>query len=136
MEYISVMKKKSHRTGIRWFVFSSWFLTGFLLDMTEDRPLRFLILALIIAPLVLLLCYFEDWAVTFYKGKIIRNRLGRQRQYPWTEVQEVTSFRSATDGETICILFRDGKAFRFRREDENGEKAVKLILKHNSIRSI
>lgn len=133
MEHIVVKKKKSHRTAVRWFAFLGWFLTMDLRHLSDDGILGFLLLVLLGTPLMLLLVYYEDWAITFYKGEIIRNRWNRLRRYSWADVQEVTSFRSATEGESICIHFQDGKTFQFRREDENAGEAVKLILKHTSI---
>ena len=135
MEYISVQKKKSHRTGIRWFGLSGIVLAGILMGMAQSWLLRLLILILVGIPLLFLYINFESWSIRFSKDKITFLHWGKAQCCRWADIQEVTSLRSATEGETICIRFRDGTVFRFRREDENGEKAVKQILKHTSIRS-
>jgi hypothetical protein len=84
-------------------------------------------------PIALLLFYFESWALIFGEKEIQGRSWGHLRSYAWTEIQEVTSFRSATEGPYVSIRFRDGKKFRFRLEDENAVKAVALIMKHTSI---
>ena len=135
VENIIVRKKRAHRTGIRWFCLLGMVLAGILMGMAQSWLLRLLILILVGIPLLLLYINFESWSIRFSKDKITFLHWGKAQCCRWADIQEVTSLRSATEGETICIRFRDGTAFRFRREDENGEKAVKLILKHTSILS-
>lgn len=134
MEHITVKKPKSHRTFAMSIVVVAWVLTNILRSMTDDRMLRVLILLLVAGPMMLPSVYFESWAITFHKEEIIRNRWGRLRRYTWSDIREVRSYRSQTEGECIRICFRDGKAFQFRTDDENAGKAVKVILKHTSIR--
>ena len=135
MENIIVRKKRAHRTGIRWFGLLGMVLAGILMGIAQSWLLRLLILILVGIPLLLLYINYESWSIRFSKDKITFLHWGKAQCCRWADIQEVTSLRSATEGATICIRFRDGTAFRFRREDENGEKAVKLILKHTSIRS-
>ena len=132
VENIIVRKKRAYRTGIRWFGLLGMMLAGILMGMAQSWFLRLLILILVGIPLLLLYIYSESWSIRFSKDKITFLHWGKAQCCRWADIQEVTSLRSATEGETICIRFRDGKAFRFRREDEKGEKAVKQILKEDS----
>jgi hypothetical protein len=135
MEHITVKKPKSQRAFAMSIVVAAWMLSHILQGMTDDRLLRVLILLLVAGPMVLPAVYFETWAITFHKDEIIRNRWGRLRRYTWSDILEVRSFRSQTDGECIRIRFRDGKEFQFRKEDDRAHEAMKLILKHTSIKS-
>ena len=132
MEALVVKKQKSHRILIRCLAALGCTVFLFLLFVSQDPLLNILVLMTQL-PIVLLLFYFESWAIVF-RGKETQKRCwGRQKSYTWTEIQEVAALRSATEGPYVLIRFRDGKKFRFRLEDENGIKAVALIKKHTSI---
>lgn len=136
MKHLVVRKKKSHRIGIRCFAVLGSLTFFLLLCLTNDFLLSLLIFMLTQSPMALLLFYYESWAIVFCRDKILKRCWGHTRGYDWTDIQEVSSYRSATEGPYILIRFRDGKMLRFRIEDENGAKAVGLIMKHTSIRSL
>ena len=132
MEKLVVKKQKSHRILIRCLAALGCTVFLFLLCVSQDPLLNILVLMTQL-PIAFMLFYFESWAIVFRGMEIQKRCWGHQRSYTWTEIQEVTSFRSATEGPYILIQFRDGKKFRFRLEDENAVKAVALIMKHTSI---
>ena len=132
MEALVVKKQKSHRILIRCLATLGCTVFLFLLCVHQDPLLNTLVLMTQL-PIALLLFYFESWAIVFFGKEIQKRCWGRQRSYTWTEIQEVASFRSATEGPFVSIRFRDGKKIRFRLEDENAVKAVALIMKHTSI---
>lgn len=132
MDALVVKKQKSHRILIRCLAALGCAVFLFLLCVHQD-PLLSILVLMTQLPIALLLFYFESWAIVFRKSEIQGKCWGRLRSYAWTEIQEVTSFRSTTEGPYVSIRFRDGKKFRFRLEDENAVKAVALIMKHTSI---
>ena len=135
MKYVTVKIKKSRRIGIRIFAACLFLLAALFCIFNDDPILKLLVLSVTAVPPGLLLWHMESWSVTFGREHLTRRRCFIIRRYKWNDVQDVTASRSATDGETIRIRFRDGRVFQFRREDENAAAAVKLILSHCSIRS-
>ena len=132
MEELVVKKQKSHRILIRCLAALGCTVFLFLLCVHQD-PLLSILVLMTQLPIVLLLFYFENWAIVFFGKEIQKRCWGHQRSYTWTEIQEVAAYRSATEGPFVSIRFRDGKKIRFRLEDENAVKAVALIMKHTSI---
>ena len=132
MDELVVKKQKSHRILIRCMAALGCTVFLFLLCVSQD-PLLSILVLMTQLPIALLLFYFESWAIVCRKNEIQGKCWGCLRSCAWTEIQEVTSFRSATEGPYVSIRFRDGKRFRFRLEDQNGVKAVALIKKHTSI---
>lgn len=132
MKSVVVKKNKAHRTAIRWLFLAGWFATGVMGAFLRDLGVGILLClpgGLILSPLYI---YYESWSLTFSQEGIQRIQWG-QRRYSWNDIREVMASRSTAEGEDIRVFFRDGKMFRFRRFDENAEKAVKMIQSHRSI---
>ena len=133
MEQIVIKKQKSHRIIIRLLVLLACFACFLLIALTRDFRPVLVMLVLTLLPMIVMLYYFETWSVVLHKNELQLRSWGRLRSYTWSDVAEVYSFRAATEGPYVRIRFRDGKQFRFRMEDENGFKAVGVIMKHTSI---
>ena len=133
MEQIVIKRQKSHRIIIRLLVLLACFACFLLIALTRDFRPVLVMLALTLLPMIVMLYCFETWSVVLHKNELQLRSWGRLRSYTWSDVAEVSSFRAATEGPYVRIRFRDGKQFRFRMEDENGFKAVGVIMKHTSI---
>ena len=133
MAHIVVKKKKSHRMGLRFLMLLNCLAFFLLLWRSGDFPSGLMMFGLSQLPMIGMLLYFETWSIIFCKNGIQKMCCGRLQSYAWTDVIEISSCRSATEGPYILIRFRHGKQLRFRIEDENGVQAVGVIMKHTSI---
>lgn len=136
MQQITVKKCPAHRTGIKWFCYICWVLSGVLMGLVQDWKIYLVIISLIMFPTFLMHIYFDTWTIDFSAGAIIRRRWGTEQSYGWKDVQQVTSNFSPTEGPYIRIRFRDGRVFQFRMVDENAAEAKKMLLKHTSIKTM
>ena len=136
MQQITVKKCPAHRTGIKWFCYICWVLSGVLMGLVQDWKIYLVIISLIMFPTFLMHIYFDTWTIVFTAGAIIRHRWGTEQSYGWKDVQQVTTNFSPTEGPYIRIRFRDGKAFQFRMVDENAAEAKQMLLKRTSIKII
>ena len=133
MEQIVIKKQKSHRILIRVIMLLACLASFLLMGLARDFCPILLLAALTLLPMIGMLYYFETWSIVLHKNELQLRSWGRLQRYTWSDVAEVTSYRSATEGPYVRIRFRDGKQFRFRMEDENGIQAVAVITKHTSI---
>lgn len=84
--------------------------------------------------LALLLWYFESWQIVFFKDGICKRVFFRKRSYQYTQISDAVRGHSVSDLEFVRVVFKDGKAFRFRLQDDNAEKALKMLCKQRTVR--
>ena len=136
MQQITVKKCPAHRTGIKWFCYICWILSGALMGIVQDWKLYLVIISLIMFPTFLMHIYFDTWAIDFSADAIIRHRWGTEQSHGWNDIHLVTTHFSPTEGAYIRIRFRDNKTIQFRMIDENATEAKKMLLKHTSIKTM
>lgn len=136
---IVVRQCKTHRIGI-WvfsavFIFALLALVIFMANLAGLPTVAGVLYCIIpVAVLMPLPLYYASWQITFDANGIHKRLFWiNAGSHSWAQVKEVRSAWSYTEQEVISILFKDGKALRFRMICENADKARKIILTHSSI---
>lgn len=138
---VVIKLRKSHR--IATFILYAFFFFALLLATVFLAPpaafgwgMSLLLFAMAAIPLLPLPLYFGTWQITF-DSKGIHKKLFwiKGKSHTWAQVKEVRSALLISEKNTVVsILFKDGKAIRFRMDCENAEKARTHILSHCSIK--
>ena len=133
---IVVRKCKSHRIGIAVFaILILVILTVCVLSLHSAAALLLYIPPLVIfAPLTL---YFLTWNIQFEEKTIVKRVFFTEiSRYSYSAIREVVKrYYTSERNFTIRMCFTNGKALQFRMDDENAEKAVKVLQKHCSIKT-
>ena len=90
-----------------------------------------------ILPLLCVLLYYETWRVSINHKNITISYLGRHiTSYSYYQIKDAYITNSYTLHQHICLTFFDNKKLIIRMDDENANKAVKIIQSHCSLRSL
>ena len=139
MKTIVVMKNRSHRIFALIMGVATALAPVIISVVTRiTMGMMFLCLApafMIVYPLVL---YTLTWKLCFDANGITNSVLGfRGKIHGYQEIQDAVCRYSSSDSALIVrIVFADGKFVKFRRDDENAQKARKYLLSRHSIREI
>ena len=102
---------------------------------TLSALLLYIPLLIIIIPLII---FTITWQLRFEKDHIVEVLFFRKiKTYPYTQLREVTQqYFTSQHGYCVRMHFTDGKTIQFRMDDEGAARAVKLLCKHHSIKTI
>ena len=133
---VVVRKCKSHRAGIAVFAILMFvILTVIILSLHSAAALLLYIPPMII--LVPLTLYYLTWNIRFEENVIVKSvffaEISRFSYFALREV--VKRYYTSERNFTIRMHFLNKKAIQFRMDDENAEKAVKVLQKHCSIKT-
>ena len=133
---IVVRKCKSHRTGIAVFgILMFVILTLIILSLHSAAALLLYIPALVLlAPLTI---YFLTWNIRFEDKTIVKSAFFADlSKFSYSALRDVVKrYYTSERNFTIRMHFTNGKTLQFRMDDENAEKAVKVLQKHCSIKT-
>ena len=133
---VVVRKCKSHRAGIAVFAILMFaILTVIILSSHSATALLFYIPPMII--LVTLALYFLTWNIRFEEKVIIKHVFFVEiSRCSYSMLREVMKrYYTSERNFTIRMHFVNNKTIHFRMDDENAEKAVKVLQKHCSIKT-
>ena len=133
---IVVRKCKSHRAGIAVFAILMFvILTVIILSLHSAAALLLYIPPMII--LIPLTLYYLTWNIRFEENVIVKSvffaEISRFSYFALREV--VKRYYTSERNFTIRMHFVNKKIVQFRMDDENAEKAVKVLQKHCSIKT-
>ena len=133
---IVVRKCKSHRAGIAVFAILMFvILTVIILSLHSAAALLLYIPPMII--LIPLTVYYLTWNIRFEENVIVKRvffaEISRFSYFALREV--VKRYYTSERNFTIRMHFVNKKIVQFRMDDENAEKAVKVLQKHCSIKT-
>ena len=133
---IVVRKCKSHRAGIAVFAILMFvILTVIILSLHSAAALFLYIPPMII--LIPLTLYYLTWNIRFEENVIVKSvffsEISRFSYFALREV--VKRYYTSERNFTIRMHFVNKKIVQFRMDDENAEKAVKVLQKHCSIKT-
>ena len=133
---IVVRKCKSHRAGIAVFAILMFaILTIIILSLHSAAALLLYIPPMII--LMPLTLYYLTWNIRFEEKVIVKRvffvEISRCSYSMLCEV--VKRYYTSERNFTIRMHFLNKKTIQFRMDDENAEKAVKVLQKHCSIKT-
>ena len=132
---IVIRKCKSHRIGITVFAILMFvILTVIILPLHSAAALLLYIPPMII--LIPLTLYYLTWNIRFEENVIVKSvffaEISRFSYFALREV--VKRYYTSEHNFTIRMHFVNKKIVQFRMDDENAEKAVKVLQKHCSIK--
>ena len=133
---IVVRKCKSHRAGMAVFAILMFvILTVIILSLHSAAALLLYIPPMII--LIPLTLYYLTWNIRFEENVIVKSvffaEISRFSYFALREV--VKRYYTSERNFTIRMHFVNKKIVQFRMDDENAEKAVKVLQKHCSIKT-
>ena len=131
---IVVRKCQSHRVGIAVFAILMFvILTVIILSLHSAMALLLYIPPLFFVPLVL---YYLTWSIRFEEKMIVKRVFFMEiSRFSYSMLREAEKrYYIAERDFTVCMHFTNKKTVQFRLNDENSEKAVKVLLKHCSIK--
>ena len=133
---IVVRKCKSHRAGIAVFAILMFvILTVIILSLHSAAALLLYIPPMII--LIPLTLHYLTWNIRFEENVIVKSvffaEISRFSYFALREV--VKRYYTSERNFTIRMYFVNKKTIQFRMDDENAEKAVKVLQKHCSIKT-
>ena len=133
---VVVRKCKSHRIGIAVFAILMFvILTVIILSLHSAAALLLYIPPMII--LIPLTVYYLTWNIRFEENVIVKSvffaEISRFSYFALREV--VKRYYTSERNFTIRMHFVNKKIVQFRMDDENAEKAVKVLQKHCSIKT-
>ena len=133
---VVVRKCKSHRIGIAVFAILMFvILTVIILSLHSAAALLLYIPPMII--LIPLTLYYLTWNIRFEENVIVKSvffaEISRFSYFALREV--VKRYYTSERNFTIRMHFVNKKIVQFRMDDENAEKAVKVLQKHCSIKT-
>ena len=133
---IVVRKCKSHRAVIAVFAILMFvILTVIVLSLHSAAALLLYIPPMII--LIPLTLYYLTWNIRFEENVIVKSvffaEISRFSYFALREV--VKRYYTSERNFTIRMHFVNKKIVQFRMDDENAEKAVKVLQKHCSIKT-
>ena len=133
---VVVRKCKSHRIGIAVFAILMFvILTVIILSLHSAAALLLYIPPMII--LMPLTLYYLTWNIRFEENVIVKSvffaEISRFSYFALREV--VKKYYTSERNFTIRMYFVNKKTIQFRIDDENAEKAVKVLQKHCSIKT-
>lgn len=82
----------------------------------------------------LLLWYCESRCVTFSENSVCKQVFFIKWRYAYTQIADAVRGYSRSDMDFVRLTFKDGKEIRFRLQDDNAEKALKILCKHRTVR--
>ena len=133
---VVVRKCKSHRTGIAVFgILMFVILTIIILSFHSAAALLLYIPPMII--LVHLTLYYLTWNIRFEDKTIVKSAFFADlSKFSYSALRDVVKrYYTSERNFTIRMHFTNGKTLQFRMDDENAEKAVKVLQKHCSIKT-
>jgi len=132
---IAVKKNINHIYVTRWM--SALFLLTAVFILTvlrENAGYAMLICGIFLLPVLMLEIYYETWSISFGE-KICRRIFFFTHTYEWREMKEAEKYYSLSqNGETVKLIFLNGKSIVFCLKDQNAEKAERVILTHCNIK--
>ena len=133
---IVIKKCKSHRIGISVLaILLLGILTACVLSLHRAAALLLYIPVLVLfAPLTI---YFLTWNIRFEDKTIVKSAFFADlSKFSYSALREVVKrYYISERNFTIRMHFANGKTLQFRMDDENAEKAVKVLQKHCSIKT-
>ena len=132
---IVIRKCKSHRIGITVFAILMFvILTVIILPLHSAAALLLYIPPLIV--LVPLILYYLTWNMRFEEKVIVKCIFFAEiSRCSYSTLRDVVKrYYTSERNFTIRMHFTNGKTLQFRMDDENAEKAVKVLQKHCSIK--
>ena len=133
---IVVRKCRSHRTGIAVLAILMFVsLTVIILSLHSAAALLLYIPPMII--LVPLTLYYLTWNIRFEENVIVKSVFFAEiSRCSYSMLREVVKrYYTSERNFTIRMHFVNKKTIQFRMDDENAEKAVKVLQKHCSIKT-
>ena len=133
---IVVRKCKSHRAGIAVFAILMFvILTVIILSLHSAAALLLYIPPMII--LIPLTLYYLTWNIRFEENVIVKSVFFAEiSRFSYFALREVVKRHYTSERNfTIRMHFVNKKIVQFRMDDENAEKAVKVLQKHCSIKT-
>lgn len=133
---IVVRKCKSHRAGIAVFAILMFvILTVIILSLHSAAALLLYIPPMII--LIPLTLYYLTWNIRFEENVIVKSVFFAEiSRFSYLALREVVKrYYTSERNFTIRMHFVNKKIVQFRMDDENAEKAVKVLQKHCSIKT-
>ena len=133
---ITVRKCKKHRYTICFFTMLAAVFSVVIVMLTQQVLFAFVgcVPLLCFIPMML---YYETWKIKFGVAEIEKSVfLGKKMRYSYVQLQKVVKGRYTSERcVVIRMIFCDEKVMQFCQNDENAEKAEKLLLKHCSIKN-
>jgi len=133
---VAVKKNKNYIYAIR--VMSALFLLAAVFiaaALWENSVYAILLCGIFLFPVLVLEIYCETWQISFGEKIVVKTFLF-SHTYEWRELSETQKFYSlSSNGERIVMIFKNGKSISFTGNDENAEKAEKIILIHCNIKT-
>ena len=139
MKPLVVMKKRSHRVFVLSMAIAATLLPVLITVVAEiSMGMVFLGFAPALLIVYSLAWYTLSWKLTFASKGITKSVFGvKSKSYRYQDIQDaVSGYFSADSAIVVRIVFVDGKAVKFRMNDENAGKAKKFLLSRHSIRYI
>ena len=131
-----IKKYKPERVCFR-FAFVFIIVIGAVCAVLTQQYLWLLIFSPMLLFFLTILVYFESWHILFGPNGIRKSVfLMNARSYSYSQIMDVFEAYSFTNHGYITLVFHDGKRIVFRLQDENADKAVKIIMAHHSIRRL
>ena len=133
---IVVRKCKSHRAGIAVFAILMFvILTVIILSLHSAAALLLYIPPMII--LIPLTLYYLTWNIRFEENVIVKSVFFAEiSRFSYFALREVVKRHYTSERNfTIRMHFVNKKIVQFCMDDENAEKAVKVLQKHCSIKT-
>lgn len=128
---IIVKKNQNHIYGLRFL--AVFFLASVGVAMALWGYFALLCLPAVLPVLVMLL-YYETWQISFSSNAISKRIFFRNSgTYSYAQLSDVVMLYSSKEHEYIRMIFKDGKKWSFRLEDQNANQAVSRITSHRSI---
>ena len=133
---IVVRKCKSHRTGIAVLAILMFvILTVIILSLHSAAALLLYIPPMII--LMPLTLYYLTWNIRFEENVIVKSVFFAEiSRCSYSMLREVVKrYYTSERNFTIRMHFVNKKTIQFRMDDENAEKAVRVLQKHCSMKT-
>lgn len=85
--------------------------------------------------MITLCCHHMTWRVTFSSDSVSKEVFWKTPcKYKYSQIRDVVTSNSYTDHNYIEIIFIDRKHLRFRADDDNAQKAIKILQSHHSFK--
>lgn len=133
---VIVKKCKSHRYAMR---FCTILFAAFPTVLVIIKPLTVFALpgcvpVLLFIPVML---YYETWQIRFTEKEIVKSVFWKKKKYSYTQIQRaIKGYAFSEKAVVVRVIFLNGKTLQFSKDDENGEKAERILLKHCSVKNI
>ncbi|MBP3538645.1 MAG: hypothetical protein J6J62_02250 [Oscillospiraceae bacterium] len=134
---VTVKKNKAHRAGLWFFLVLVVCAAVAVCLLWAPFVQAFLLFVPIILCVFFMALYYEVWQLSFSQKEISLKRLFfMMRTYSYAQISDAyTTYSVSLRGEHICLTFSDGKRIVFLLNDENADKAKRILMSHHSLRA-